>query len=198
MKKLVALLLISLMATSAFAVIDPDNNMMGIYFDETADMNAIEATPNVPFSAYIMVTNPTYPELSGFEVAYEVVVPAGMSGLYFRLAESIQGGINVGDSENPMSGEYIVGWPSPRPTTEAFVATAWTLMLLGDFTADLYLGPTAEPSVDNNLPALEIGGEIVSVGLSTGGPGNAVARINGTAPVAQEVSNFGNVKALFR
>ena len=37
MKKLVVLLLASLIATSAFAVIDPDPDMIGIYFDTNAE-----------------------------------------------------------------------------------------------------------------------------------------------------------------
>ena len=37
MKKLVLMLMASLLvASSAFAVVDPDPNMLGIYFDESA------------------------------------------------------------------------------------------------------------------------------------------------------------------
>lgn len=49
MKKLVVLLLVSLMATSAFAVVDPDPDMIGVYFDATADNNCTTAAANVPF-----------------------------------------------------------------------------------------------------------------------------------------------------
>ena len=45
MKKLVVLLLASLVATSAFAVIDPDPNMMGVYFDRNADQNCSTVRP---------------------------------------------------------------------------------------------------------------------------------------------------------
>jgi hypothetical protein len=198
MKKLVVLLLVSLMATSAFAVVDPDDNMMGIYFDLEADTLSKDATANVPFMAYLMITNSTYPELSGFEASYRVETPAGMGGLFFRLAEDLQGGLNVSVGNTAVNGEYIVGWPSPRPATPAFVAVSWQLMLLGEFQADIYLGPTSAPSIDNGLPAIEIGGAIRSVGLSTGGAGIPVAVVNGMAPVAEEMESFGNVKALFR
>ncbi len=39
MKTLVVLLMVSLMATSAFAVVDEDPDMIGVYFDANADLN---------------------------------------------------------------------------------------------------------------------------------------------------------------
>lgn len=203
MKKLVVLLMVSLMATSAFAVVDPDPNMIGVYFDMNADSISTPATMNVPFFAYVMLTNPTYAEISGFEAAYSVQVPLGFESLFFRLNEDLQGGLNVAVGNTATAGEYIVGWPAPRPTSPATVLVSWQLMLLSTFSADIFLGPTTAPSGDNpNLPALEVGGSIVNLGTSTGDPAIPVAVINpagpGDVPVAEEGASFGDVKALFR
>lgn len=198
MKRLGMLLIVMLMASSAFAVIDPDPNMMGLYFDLNADTNSFAATVNVPFMAYLMLTNPTYADVSGFEAGYEVVVPAGMEGLYFRLNEDLQGGLNVAVGNTALLGEYVVGWPAPRTTSAATVLVAWQMMLIAPMQVEVFLGPSNSPSVDNGLPALEIGGSIVSLGLSTGGAEIPVARVNGAGPIAEEFSSFGGVKALFR
>lgn len=56
MKKLVVLLLATLVASTAFAQIDPDSDMMGIYFDVGATSNCTDAAPSVPFFAYLCVT----------------------------------------------------------------------------------------------------------------------------------------------
>ena len=61
MKKLVVLLLVSLMAASAFAVTDPDPNMIGVYFDTDANDNCMIVGPSTPFNAYVILTNTDAP-----------------------------------------------------------------------------------------------------------------------------------------
>ena len=57
MKKLLAVAVVMLMATSAFAVVDPDTNMIGVYFDESADTNTMTgATPYETFPIYVILT----------------------------------------------------------------------------------------------------------------------------------------------
>ncbi len=199
MKKLVVLLLVSLMATTAFAGIDPDPDMLGVYFDTDANMNCTTATPNVPFPAYITITNPTSAEVHGLECGYEVVVPAGMDGLFFRLGNSLPAGaVDLGNSDDKLIGDYVVGLASPLPGNGAVQFVSWNLMLLGAFPVDIFLGPSTIQSIDDGLPAYEIGGAIRSLGLATGGVGTPVASINGDCPVAVEEASFGSVKSLFR
>ena len=88
MKKLVVLLLATLVATSAFAVIDPDPNMVGIYFDETADDNCLTIAASVPFMAYFIATNPTPAEINAYEFGFNNAVPEGMEGMLFMLASN--------------------------------------------------------------------------------------------------------------
>ncbi len=68
MKKLVVILLVSMMAASAFAVTDPDPNMIGIYFDLNANDNCLTIGPSIPFNAYLILTNSTAPTISAYEV----------------------------------------------------------------------------------------------------------------------------------
>lgn len=198
MKKLVVLLLVSLMASSAFAVIDPDTDMLGVYFDMTADMNSMDAVANVPIFAYVTITNPSAAEVHGIEFGYQLVSSAG-PGLMFRLANTLpSGAVDLGTSTDLTLGDYVVGLASPLPASEAVQFVTWQFLLLVPQTVEIYLGPSTIQSIDDGLPAYEIGGAIQSLGLATGGVDTPVARINGLGPVAVEDASFGSVKSLFR
>jgi len=60
-----------LFAQTAFAVVDPRPDVLGVYFDETGDQICNDAViPFTPFSVWIVYTNPTPAEILGFEVGY--------------------------------------------------------------------------------------------------------------------------------
>ncbi len=203
MKKLVVLLLVSLMATSAFATIDPDPNMIGIYFDMNADVNCTAAAASTPFFAYVFVTNVSHDQVYGVEYGYRVeTVPAGQDAMLFRLAEILPAGaLNVGNSTDKMVGDYIMGFATPVPGAGANVLVAtWQYMLLAPMGLDMHIGPAVVESIPDGLPSLEIGGVIVPLGVSTGDPslGIPAATVNGDCPVAIENASFGSVKSLFR
>ena len=100
MKKLVVLLMVSLMATSAFAVVDEDPDMLGVYFDANADFNEFAVAPSTPFFAYVMITNPSASEVHGLEFGYDVVPPAGSEGNIFRLANTLPAGsVDLGEND---------------------------------------------------------------------------------------------------
>ena len=202
MKKLVVLLLVSLMAVSAFAGLDEDPDMLGCYFDVDANQNCIAAGVNVPFFAYFMITNVSADNVFGVEFGYDVGVPAGMDGMLFRLAEILpSGALNVGTASDKMQGDYIVGMASPIAGNGANVTVVtWQLMLLSVMPVDIFVGPSNPESIFDGLPAYEIGGTIASLGVSTGHPslGIPAASINGDCPVAVENASFGSVKSLFR
>ena len=205
MKKLVVLLLASLVATSAFAVIDPDPDMMGIYFDLTADDNCLEAQPaSAPFMAYIVLTNTSAPAINAYELGYELIVPAGMEGMVFRLADSIANGVvsgvNVGDASQVLFGDYIVGLAAPLPATEAVVLHSMQYMLLAVIPVEWYIGASSAPSIPGNYPVVQNaeGSILMQVGQSTGGPEFPVATANTGCVVGVEDASFGSVKSLFR
>jgi hypothetical protein len=199
MKNLLVLLMISLMATSAFAVVDEDPDMLGVYFDASADQNALNIGINIPFFAYVMITNPSEANVWGLEFGYDVVVPAGFEGLIFRLANNLPAGsVDLGNSTSLFSGDYVAGLASPLPGQPVTTFVTWQFMILTPMTVELFLGPSQVESISDGLPAYEYGGQIKSLGLSTGGPGVPVAVVNGTGPVANEEASFGSVKSLFR
>ncbi len=198
MKKLAVLLLVGLMATSAFAGLDDGANSIGLYFDSGALTNEMNIGASTPFFAYIILSNPTFPELSGFELSYDVETPAGMEAMYFRLGEDLQGGLNVAQGNTATSGQYVVGWGSPRSTSATTILASWQCMLLSPMTVNYYFGPSNPQSIQDGWPALEIGGSIIAGYLSSGSPDAPVAIVNGTGVVSEEVESFGGVKALFR
>jgi hypothetical protein len=205
MKKLVVLLMVSLMATSAFAVVDPDPDMMGVYFDLNADTHCTSAGVNIPFFAYFCVTNPSAAAIDAYEFGYVMDVPVGFEGLIFRLATTIANGasqgVDVGVS-GPLGGDVIVGLATPLPGGEVVVVHAMQYMLLADMTVPVYLSASSSPSLPGGLPVIqEAGGELMTVGTSTGGPDIPVAMINddGTmCPVAVEADTWGGLKSLYR
>ncbi len=199
MKKLVVLLLVSLMATSAFATIDPDDNMIGIYFDANSDINSTTAALYDHVFAYVTITNPV--SGSGVFAAVEYnwrleATPANPNAASVTI--DLLGATNFGSAP----GDMILGLSAPIPTTQNLVVTMLDLWL---FTADpiaLYLGPIATPSLPYGLPAWEDNGSLVSLGVSTGHPdlGIPVATVNDPngGPVAIEETSFGSLKSLFR
>lgn len=198
MKKLVVLLLVSLMATSAFAVIDPDPDMLGVYFDMNADNNCLDIGPSIPFFAYVTITNPSAAEVHGLEFGYTVVPPAGLEGMIFRLGNALPAGsVDLGNNTNLLSGDYVVGLASPLVGAPAVQFVTWQFMLLTPMTVEIFLGPSVVPGIPG-FPGYEIGGSIQSLGTSTGGYDIPVATVNGECVVSVEETSFGSLKSLFR
>ena len=203
MKKLVVLLLASLIATSAFAVIDPDPDMIGIYFDTNAEENCKMIDANVPFFAYLIATNPTPANINAYEVGMLNVVPAGNEGMVFRLASNIAdgvvSGVDVGVS-GPLGGDHIVGLAEPLVTSPATILHSWQFMMLAIFPMDMFIFQSSAPSIDDVYPVLQNadGSILYTVGQSTGGPDIPVAGVNSECAVAVEEASFGSVKSLFR
>jgi hypothetical protein len=204
MKKLVVLLLASLVASSAFAVVDPDPNSCGIYFDVTAENNCATATPSVPFWSYLILTNTTAPAISAYEVGYVNVVPAGSESLVFRLASLIANGgvsgIDLGDSSNTLEGDHIVGLAAPIVAGPAVVLHAWQYMLLGPFSMEMFIGSASPSSIPGPFPVILNAdtSTLFQTALSTGSPDLPVATVNTECVVGTEDVSFGSVKSLFR
>ena len=202
MKKLVVLLMVSLMATSAFAVVDPDPDMIGVYFDVNADNNCLTTGPSVPFFAYVCVTNPTAQAIDAYEFGYQMAVPAGMEGMIFRLATNIANGaasgVDVGVS-GPTGGDVIVGLATPLPGGPVVIVHSFQYMLLAAMEVPVFLTASSSPSLPGGLPVVqEAGGDLMTLGTSTGGPDIPVAMVNGDCPVAVESDTWGGLKSLYR
>ena len=203
MKKLVVLLLASLIATSAFAVIDPDPDMMGIYFDRDANDNCLTIGSSVPFNVYIILTNTSAPAINAYELNLNVVVPAGMEGSVFRLATAIADGVVTGvdvGTNGPLGGDFIVGLGLSLPAQPALILHSFQYMLLAPMSVEYFIGASSIPSIPGVYPVVQNaeGSILMQVGQSTGGPDVAVATVNFDCVVGVEDASFGSVKSLFR
>ena len=202
MKKLVVLLMLSLMATTAFAVVDPDPDMMGIYFDETADANCYVPEFRERWMAYVIVTNPSYPAIDGYEFAFTYeVINATYEDDFVVSADNI--GAGVVDGVNAGTGnDYAVGLNGVIPSTPATIVHSFQFLTFDEtMTVNLSLGPISAPSIPGAaLPIVKNAGfnELMTVGLSTGGVEIPVAVVNGDCPVAVESETWGGVKSLYR
>lgn len=185
MKKLVVLLMLSVFASSAFAVVDPDPNSLGIYFDMNADV--FEA-PLGFTQAYLIVTNPAFDAIKGLECQVEWDEAA--AAYYGMILPA--GALNVGDQH-----AVIIGLGSALPTTAATVMATYTLMA----TAPTYftVGSLAvNPSIAGDLPVVVDGDDnMFQIGLSAD-VGNICAMIGDTGVVDSESETWGGVKSLYR
>ncbi len=193
MKKLIVLLMAMLIATSAFAIVDPDDNMMGFYFDTEADFPCVSGVaPYATVDMYLVMTNMTSDELYGFEVGYTIEGDAMVLSTNFDNPSVI----DVGEA-----GNHIVGFGAPTVTAPVtFLATLSVMyMNAGGAPVGFTMHGTIPSSIDPAYPVILLaGGELLSVGLSAEtGYG---AEINGAecSVVATDNVSFDSVKSLYR
>ncbi len=194
MKMLVALALVSLLAASAFAGLDPDPDMMGLYFDDMGMTVCTQGAFIDHIPMYVLYTNPTIATTRGFECGITVngLTNTSISVTYPTSATDV--GTQDGNTFN-----YIAGYASPIPTSEVTVLATLDIFYLDQVPLDFYLGP-ATPSSDPNAmyPMVMLEDfSLMTVGTST--DGGVSAQINGECIVVDnEDASFGAVKALFR
>lgn len=193
MKKLLVLMLALVVASSAFAVVDPDTNSVGFYTDMTADTVKIEsAAPYSQHMVYAMLTMPAFGELFGFELGYDLVGSAIVLDAAFANPQAL-------DVGGP--GNHIVGFGAPSTCTDATLLVTLTVLYtdtaMGPVT--LTLKGTEPSSIDPMLPTLLLAnGELITGGDSTD-IGNVNLSINDVEDiVATEPATFDSVKSLYR
>ncbi len=193
MKKMLILLLSLFVASSAFAVVDQDPNMLGLYFDLNGDSNCLEGVaPYATVDMYVLLTNPTMPTIGGFEFGYDVTGSAITLGTVFEGSALDVGG----------AGNHIVGLGSPLETSEATLLGTISVLYTDGTLAPVYftLTGTQPSSIDPMLPTLLYGdGILMTLGTSTL-PGTYSATINGVCEdvVAVEETSLDAVKSLYR
>ena len=201
------LLLISflcLFAFSASGVLDPTPNILGVYFDQNADVRCINSPASVPFFTYLILTNPTPAAVNAYECGLEFRVPEGMEGLFFQLSSNIANGevegIDVGVND-ALGGDYIVGLAEPVPTRPATILHSWQHMLLAVFPVEIYLGASSAPSIPGEYPVIQDadGSILFQAGLLLW-PGYPVGGVNDASlcPFPVEARSFGSLKSLYR
>ena len=193
MKKLIILLMALVMASTAFAIVDPDPDMMGMYFDLDADIPCLEgATPYSTQLLYLTITNPSFDQLMGWEAGYGLVGEGQVLSVIFP-PEQLP--LDVGGP-----GNHIVGFGGPMfmgPVN--IVATIAALYLATDSSPlDFFLHGADPGSLPGDLPVVLLpGGVLMTLGLSAAD--GLVAQINGACQVvATEQLSFEGIKSLYR
>lgn len=194
MKKLLVLVLAMAFAGSAFAIVDEDPNMVGMYFDMTADNYCADAAAYATIPAYLILTNPDFDALYGFEVGYET--EGGAINVLSTTFANPQA-LDVGQP-----GNHIVGFGAPTTCEPATLLATLSVLYMETAGAPVYFTLTGtEPSSnDMGLPTLLLaGGELITAGYSTI-DGMYVATINGVCEdiVATDEITFDGVKSLYR
>lgn len=196
MKKSVMLLVAMLIATSAFAVIDPDNDMLGMYFDTTADIVCSTAAPIQHKTAYLMLTNPTLDVIRGFECKLSYVAGDNNTSITPTLATP---GTDVGNKTAP-NFNFIAGFGNPLVTSPATILATLDIFYL-NFSGspmDFFIGPANPSSSDLGLPMV-LRSDFSQMDVGTSTEGGIAAQLNGACGVVDnEDASFGAVKALFR
>jgi hypothetical protein len=192
MKKLVVLLMAMLVASVAFAQIDPDTNMMGVYFDTEAMVPCLDdLAPNTFVTANLCIVNPDFANIKGFECTMTV------NGSIFAQAPVLPaGGLNVGSGDN-----YLVGFDVVPAEPVVILMSLPFLAFGGPVTFDL--GPSVPSSGVLGLPMVAV---VDSEGMSslvytgyTTVDGLRVAAINdGCGVVDTENVSFDGIKSLYR
>ncbi len=191
MKKLVVLLLVSLMATTAFAALDPDTDSFGVYFDTAGNNNCTNAPMFAPFNAYLVLMNPAGPT-NGFECT---VTPTGAP--HFILSTTL-GGTGALDVDSAPNG-FAVGAAANYPAVNgAMTLVTWSIMLQAAAPLEFRITKASIPSMTGNLPVVTGDGILRRCGVSSGDVTLPVAAVNNGCPVPAETSSFGSVKSLFR
>jgi hypothetical protein len=206
MKKTALVLALSLVASSAFALVDQDNSSFGIYFDNAGDLNCGAPAPFTPFNLYFIIANPEVQNMGGFEFQWRLnPQPAAQPIISsFTLPPNA---LNIGTNYN-----VIVGLGSGMITSEATVVATANMLLLAAMDPSTYIqvGPATPAShpghaAYNNFndPA-----QIIDLNFSTVNGNDVTVDPNGwvvpgvfkfscPAPIATETESWSGVKALF-
>ena len=188
--------------TPAIATLNPDPDEIGVYFDTNADTVCLTAAPYIPFSAYIIITNPTATEVWGIEFSMCTEIIGGSENILFRLSEIWSAGfLDLGIIYDWCLDGRAIGFYEPVPQVGAnVVLVQLQYMLLADMGVEFFLGPHPAESIEDGLPAyLGNGNIVVPLRVSSGDPSLPVAAINGECDVVPvESKTFSGLKCLYR
>ncbi len=205
MKKFVILLAVaSLMATSAFAIVDDGDDSLGCYFDQAYEGTCVDLVANTPFNMYFVLANCQFATIGGFEFQWRFN-PEPATAPFILTTTLPPQALNLGDSHM-----FIVGLGTPYSTGEACVLVTLNMLPTSVFdNTDITVGPAQPASIPNHC-AFNDGadpGDIQPMNFATldgtdvtidpNGWVSSLGRIGCPGPVASEPTNWSTVKALF-
>ena len=188
--------------TFSSATVNPDPDEIGIYFDLNADTVCSTVAPHIPFSAYIIITNPSTAEIWAIEFSLCVEIAGGSESMLFRLGEFWSAGF----FDFPMEPDWCldgraIGFSEPIPQVgDNAVLVRLQYLLLSNIGVEFFLGPHPVETIEDGLPAYGDGdGGVVPLNVSSGDPGLPVAAVNGPCDVVPVVTkSFSGLKCLYR
>ena len=201
MRFLIVVLVSVVSVIPSFATVDPDPDQIGIYFDMNADVSCIDVPASVPFSAHVVITNPSSTEIRDAEFSLCVETIGGSEDMLFKLSEHWWFGFIVGPPEWDMctDGVYVGGGDPLLPQGVNAVVVSFQYMQLVEMGLNFYLSAAPNQSIEDGLPAyVGTGDVVIPLGISSGDPGLPVASVNGCNAVPIEGSTFGGLKCLYR
>jgi len=192
MKKMLILLVVMLSATTASAIIDPDPDIMGFFFDLEADNPCVEGiAPYAQIPMYLVITNPTFDALYGFEFGYDI----DGQGMVLNMVYANPSVIDVGSP-----GNHIAGFGSPSPTTPVTLLATLAILYMDTTMAPLnfFMHGTTPSSIDPQYPVVLLAdGVLQSVGIFDY-YGDITSTINSICYSATDEISLEGIKSLYR
>ena len=196
MKRMLLLILTGLLiANVASAVVDPRPNMMSIYFDTNADTIERIVPAFAPAPVYIMLTNPEFSVIHGYEFGYSIEGNHLFAGIELAGAAPL----DVGGFD----GNHIVGTGAPLAMMQANVLATLTIIPLDDAPVIFTLKGANPNSLGGVFPNVLLADSLVipmmlSVGLDYDGSYLPCAFLNEMHPFATVEASWDEVKSLYR
>jgi hypothetical protein len=192
MRMLMTFVLVLAVAGPAWAQERCDENLLGVYFDPLGDTFCQEWVPlYTPFPMYAVLTDPTVPEISGFEFGMET--PPGLTLLAVQTL--------CNPFWDPIENiPYVVGCGSPVPVSQATVLVQFQFMALGTATEPIHflVHGSEYPTLPSGVPALWLpDGQALPLHIR-GGPDGPTAMLFADCTVDTEPATWGAVKATYR
>lgn len=163
------------------------DDQVGIYFDQGAEENCIQANQTLTLDAYLLLLEPTSAGVYGWECALEI-------NNAFLLEINFAGqAVNAGSGSN-----YIVGLMSPLPSSSTVQLARLSVMVVADNQAGFHIYPVSTPAIPGT-PAYADGSDpsiLLPMAPKTIGTNSLVAGINLPDCIPEETT-WGRVKVIY-
>ncbi|MBK7772150.1 MAG: hypothetical protein IPI48_16930 [bacterium] len=176
---LVALML-AMGPQASHALLDPNHDSIGVYFDAEANTTWRAADMFEFFDAYLIVANPTV-SINGFECTVSYAgVPASL--VHVQAPDLGAGAVD----SDPSRDGYAVMMPEPYPVSgNRIVLCRWRMFVgaMGEF--QIFVGPGTTPTLPYDHPVLFVEGVPRTARTYTCESQMPVAWVNGSCPTIQ-------------